>query len=278
MPELPEVETVKRIIGPLIEGKTITHVEVLQPQVIAFPEDPDCFVDRLQGRTISFLSRRGKFLNIHLENGDRLSLHLRMTGELTVTPASEPLEKHTHVVFQLSDGTELRYTDVRRFGRFWLLSKDESDMVTGQEKLGLEPDDPALTGEYLESRLGNRKKAVKEMLLDQTVVAGIGNIYSDEILFVAGIYPAAPCNSLSEGDWEKLAEKIPEIILWGIETDALTPEEYLQGKGREYRNESSFRMYGREGQPCVRCGTTIRKIRVGGRSSCYCPVCQRMRT
>ncbi len=275
MPELPEVETVRRIIGPLIEGKTITEVRIPNSQVIATPAED--FAERLPGSTIEAVSRRGKFLNIHLDTGDRLTLHLRMTGELTVSRALEPLEKHTHVVFELSDGNELRYTDVRRFGRFWLLKKDEPDRITGQEKLGPEPDDPVLTGEYLESRMGKRKKAVKEMLLDQTMIAGIGNIYSDEILFAAGIYPADPCASLSPTDWENLARTIPEIIQWGIETDALTPEEYLEGKGREYRNESSFRIYGREGLPCVRCGTPVLKIRVGGRSSHYCPVCQRKR-
>lgn len=185
-----------------------------------------------------------------------------MTGQLTVVPESEPIEKHTHLIFHLSGGSQLRYIDTRRFGRFWLLRKGEADTVTGQNKLGLEPTDPAITGEYLKTLLGKRKKTVKEMLLDQAVIAGIGNIYSDEILFAAKIYPGTACRILNEYDWDKLAKKIPEIIIWGIESNNMTPDEYLRGKGKEYRNISQLRIYGRAGKPCVRCGTIIDKVTI----------------
>lgn len=206
MPELPEVETIKRIVCPQLAGRTIETTEVRNAQVIAYPKST-CFSKAMSGQIISNMSRRGKFLTIQLENGDRLSLHLRMTGQLTVVPESEPIEKHTHLIFHLSGGSQLRYIDTRRFGRFWLLRKGEADTVTGQNKLGLEPTDPAITGEYLKTLLGKRKKTVKEMLLDQAVIAGIGNIYSDEILFAAKIYPGTACRILNEYDWDKLAKK-----------------------------------------------------------------------
>ena len=277
MPELPEVETIKRIVCPQLAGRTIETTEVRNAQVIAYPESK-CFSKALSGQIISNMSRRGKFLTIQLENGDRLSLHLRMTGQLTVVPESEPIEKHTHLIFHLSGGSQLRYIDTRRFGRFWLLRKGEADTVTGQNKLGLEPTDPAITGEYLKTLLGKRKKTVKEMLLDQAVIAGIGNIYSDEILFAAKIYPGTACRILNEYDWDKLAKKIPEIIIWGIESNNMTPEEYLRGKGKEYRNISQLRIYGRAGKPCVRCGTIIDKVTICGRTSCYCASCQKPRS
>lgn len=277
MPELPEVETIKRIVCPQLAGRTIETTEVRNAQVIAYPESK-CFSKALSGQIISNMSRRGKFLTIQLENGDRLSLHLRMTGQLTVVPESEPIEKHTHLIFHLSGGSQLRYIDTRRFGRFWLLRKGEADTVTGQNKLGLEPTDPAITGEYLKTLLGKRKKTVKEMLLDQAVIAGIGNIYSDEILFAAKIYPGTACRILNEYDWDKLAKKIPEIIIWGIESNNMTPEEYLRGKGKEYRNISQLRIYGRAGKPCVRCGTIIDKVTICGRTSCYCRSCQKPRS
>ena len=277
MPELPEVETIKRIVCPQLAGRTIETTEVRNAQVIAYPKST-CFSKAMSGQIISNMSRRGKFLTIQLENGDRLSLHLRMTGPLTVVPESEPIEKHTHLIFHLSGGSQLRYIDTRRFGRFWLLRKGEADTVTGQNKLGLEPTDPAITGEYLKTLLGKRKKTVKEMLLDQAVIAGIGNIYSDEILFAAKIYPGTACRILNEYDWDKLAKKIPEIIIWGIESNNMTPDEYLRGKGKEYRNISQLRIYGRAGKPCVRCGTIIDKVTICGRTSCYCPSCQKPRS
>ena len=194
MPELPEVETIKRVIEPQIQGRMITKVAVRRPEVAAYPE-ADEFCRRLTGQTVSHMARQGKFLIIHLENKERIVLHLRMTGGLLLAPAQCPEEKYTHVVFSLDNGTELRFSDMRRFGRFWLLREEETDTCTGMDKLGLDPLTPACNAEYLSSHLSKRRKAIKECLLEQTIIAGIGNIYSDEILFTAGIYPARPANS-----------------------------------------------------------------------------------
>lgn len=275
MPELPEVETVRRIIEPQIKGQKIISVSIQNPQVIAYPE-AETFSDLLAGQTISSMSRRGKFLTVHFESGDRLGLHLRMTGQLLVTPADFPEEKHTHLVLCLAGGQQIRYIDQRRFGRFWYLKAGEEDTVTGQDRLGIEPTDDGLTWQYLKEKLGKRKKAVKEMLHDQTIIAGIGNIYSDEILYAAKIYPGKRCLNLTDAEWKRLAEKIPEIINWGIEVNKMTPEQYLAGMGKEYSNMDYFNAYGREGKPCRRCGTPMRRIVIGGRSSCFCPECQKI--
>lgn len=274
MPELPEVETIKRVIEPQIQGLTIENVTVKRPEVTAYPT-ADEFCSLLTGQTVSHMTRRGKFLVIQLNSNDCIILHLRMTGCLLLTPADYPEEKHTHVIFRLNNGKELRFSDTRRFGRLWLLKNGEADTYSGIEKLGTEPLDKLLTAEYLKFLLGKRKKAVKECLLDQSVIAGIGNIYSDEILFTAGIYPARPANSLNMEEWERLAAAIPERISYFIEVNKITPEEYLETKGQDYRNTPFLQVYGQEGKPCPKCGEMLCRMVVGGRGSVYCPVCQK---
>ena len=273
MPELPEVETVRRVTEPQAAGRTVLSVTVRSPQVIAYP-DEKAFAASLCGRTFVRMDRRGKYLSFVFDNGDRLFLHLRMTGQLLVTPRDDPEEKHTHLILGLSDGRQIRYIDVRRFGRFWYLKSGESAAVTGIESLGPEPTDEVLTADYLKSRLGRSQRTVKEALHDQTVLAGIGNIYSAEILFAARIFPGKKCRSLTDEEWATLAEKIPETIAYFTEKNAVTPEEYLSGRGMEYHNTPYLRVYGRGGKPCPVCGAALKKIAVGGRSTVFCPVCQ----
>ena len=274
MPELPEVETIKRVIEPQIQGLMIENVTVKRPEVKSYPT-ADEFCKLLTGQTVSHMTRRGKFLVIQLNSNDRIILHLRMTGCLLLTPADYPEEKHTHVIFRLNNGKELRFSDTRRFGRLWLLKNGEADTYSGIEKLGIEPLDKLLAAEYLKSLLGKRKKVVKECLLDQSIIAGIGNVYSDEILFTAGIYPARPANGLNMEEWERLAAAIPERISYFIKVNKITPEEYLETKGQDYRNTPFLQVYGQEGKPCPKCGEMLCRIVVGGRGSVYCPVCQK---
>ena len=262
------------MLEPQIKGLKIMNITVEKPEVISRPT-ADEFCNLLIGQQISSVSRRGKFLIIHTDGRDNIILHLRMTGCLLVTPTDYPQEKHTHVIFHLDNGTELRFSDTRRFGRFWLIRKDEADTYSGIDKLGLEPFDDSLTGAYLQSRLGKRKKTVKERLLDQSIVAGIGNIYSDEILFAAGIYPARPANSLNEKEWKRLAVVIPKQLQFFIEKNALTPEDYLKSKGQNYRNAPFLQVYGHDGDCCPKCGEKLCRIVVGGRGSVYCPNCQK---
>ena len=273
MPELPEVETIRRVLEPQIKGVTITTVTVNRPEVIGHPT-AEKFCQALTGQTIKAMTRKGKFLSVLMESDDYFTLHLRMTGCLLLTPADYPAEKHTHIVFHLSSGDELRFSDTRRFGRFWLFRKGESDTYSGVDKLGLEPFDIGLTADYLQQHFGKRKKAVKECLLDQSVIAGIGNIYSDEILFAAKIHPARPANSLTKAEWERLAAAVPERLAYFIEKNALTPEEYLESKGEDYRNTPFLQVYGRGGEACPSCGAMLLRMVVGGRGSMYCPKCQ----
>lgn len=277
MPELPEVETVRRIVGPQVSGKRILSVEIRHSQVIAHPESA-VFANLLPGRSITAMNRRGKYLSFLLDSGEQLYLHLRMTGQLLVTTADYPEEKHTHLILHLSDGNEIRYIDVRRFGRFWLIGKDESPAMTGVSKLGPEPSDATLTADYMKRTLGSKKNPIKEMLHDQHVVAGIGNIYSDEILFASHIHPATPCTALTDENWAVLAVQIPAIIAWAIEKNQITPDEYLAGKGKAYRNTPHLRVYGRAGQPCLNCGTPLERTTIAGRTSCFCSVCQVQKT
>lgn len=273
MPELPEVETIKRIIEPQIADRKIEEVEIFNAQIIAHPS-ADMFRQQLIEQNFIGMSRRGKFLSFRLNGGGQLFLHLRMTGQLLAVPKDYPLEKHTHLIIHLDNGNQVRYIDVRRFGRFWYIEKDESESITGIDKLGIEPFDEQFTAEYLKNKLANKKKSIKEMMLDQSVIAGIGNIYSDEILYLTGIYPETKCTELTDDDWEKLSKVIPQELSWAIEINLTTPEEYLASKGKEYRNTPFLKVYGHEGKQCSICNSLFEKIKVGGRSSCYCPKCQ----
>ena len=274
MPELPEIETIKNVIEPQIKGLVIKKITVNRSEVIAQP-NADKFLRAVTGQEISAMTRKGKFLILHLKNESRIILHLRMTGCLLVTPSDYPMEKHTHIIFHLSCEKELQFSDIRRFGRFWLIRKGEKDTYSGIEKLGLEPLSRECNVEYLKSKFGKRKKKIKECLLDQSVIAGIGNIYSDEILFLAKICPARSADSLTETEWERLAEMIPECLSYFIEKNHIEQEDYLQSKGQDYRNTPFLQVYGHAGESCPNCGETLVRVVISGRSSVYCPNCQK---
>ena len=276
MPELPEVETVRRVLEPQLAGAVIDSLCIREPKVIAHPDD-EAFKESANGRRIETLSRRGKFLIATLDDGSRIAVHLRMTGCLLITPSGYPEEKHTHIAFRLADGRELRFSDTRRFGRLWLIRKDEEDSFTGISRLGPEPDDPIISGEYLSKKLGGKRKAIKECLLDQAVVAGIGNIYSDEILFRAKIAPGTEAIGITKEEWAALASIIPECLSFFVEKNAISLEDHARTKGREYRNTPYLQVYGHAGEPCPVCGTELAKAVIGGRSSVYCPSCQKRR-
>lgn len=273
MPELPEVETVKNVTAPQICGRRIEKVTLDRREVIAHPA-PDDFVSLVTGRAVTGMGRRGKFLRFFLDDGAEMVLHLRMTGQLLVVPPEFPAEKHTHAIFSLSGHLQLRFADMRRFGRFWLLRKGEKD-CTGMNGLGLEPFDAALTPVWLKERLGASRRAVKTCLLDQSVVAGIGNIYSDEILFAARIRPTRAACSLSRPEWERLTRAVREVMRFHVERIAVSAEEFLRGRGKEYRNTPLLKVYGHDGDPCPVCGAALRRAVVGGRSSVFCPRCQK---
>lgn len=271
MPELPEVEKIKRILEPQLTGRVINSLSVNRPEIIEHPS-LNAFNAAVTGEKIVSMDRRGKYLFIVLEKGCKIVLHLRMTGCLLVTPPDHPLEKHTHLVFRLDDENQLRFQDVRRFGRFWLLQKNEEDTVSGVHKLGPEPYE--LNDDYLSGILAKRKRAVKECLLDQRLIAGIGNIYADEILYMARLHPRRSAGTLSSRECERLAAAIVSVLTRAVEENLMTPEEYLAGKGRDYRNASTFQVYGHAGEPCQVCGNVLCRTVVAGRGSVYCPSCQ----
>ena len=283
MPELPEIETMRRAIRPGVMGRRITAVEVRQPKVVA-DLDATEFENRLLGRTFTDLTRRGKAIVAWMDDGQRMVMRMGMTGCVVIAPRDHPEDRHTHIVVSLDDGDELRFSDMRRFGRFWLFRADDED-TSGIRELGPEPDDPTLTAEYLEKRLGGCHRAIKTCLLDQSVVAGIGNIYSDEILFNCGIDPSCQACRLDRADWERLADEIPRCIGFFVENNEMSPGEWLENNemspgewlesmGREYRNTPYIRIYGHAGEPCPKCGETLVRSVIGGRSSVHCPMCQ----
>lgn len=272
MPELPEVETVRRMVSPHIIGRTITRISVTKP-VIDHPST-DEFIHTLTGDIFVDTARRGKYLLFSMKSGRMLVLHLRMTGCLIAAPAHHPYEPHTHVIFHLDDDWELRFSDTRRFGRFWLFDDDASSEGCGLEKLGPEPWDALVTGEYLRSRVGSSSRSIKDCLLDQSVIAGIGNIYSDEILFETGILPTRKAESLTDHEWSLLADNIGKCMRFFLIKNEISDEDYINGHGKDYRNTPFLSVYGRSGKPCLRCGNTLSRCVVGQRGSVFCRRCQ----
>lgn len=273
MPELPEVETVRRVLEPQLSGRRVIKAAAARPEVIARPEFTE-FCRSVESSAIRGMGRRGKFLLFYLDSGATMILHLRMTGQLICVPADFPLKRHTHVTFSLDNGMELRFIDTRRFGRLWLARPGEEDEFSGIARLGPEPFGDEFNAALLERKLGCRSIAVKQGLLDQSVVAGIGNIYADETLFEAKICPRTPANQIGRGKWAKLAAAARRVLERAIAGNAVTPEEYLAYDGGEYKHNDFF-VYGREGGACRVCGTVIERGRIGGRSSFYCPRCQK---
>jgi formamidopyrimidine-DNA glycosylase len=274
MPELPEVETVKRVIEPQIANTKIMDITVNRPEVIAYPNS-QIFCDTLIGQSIIGMERHGKFLQVLMQDGGKIIIHLRMTGCLLVVPNKQAIEKHTHIIMRLNNGQDLRFIDTRRFGRWWYIPADTEDTYSGIHKLGPEPFDKNLTAEYLKTKLGKCKKTIKECLLDQSVIAGIGNIYSDEILYAAKIRPDRSAGELTEDEYCRLKDCICEQLTFFIEKKKITPEEYLIGKGQDYRNTPYLKVYSHAGKPCPICNNALQKILIGGRSSVFCPNCQR---
>lgn len=273
MPELPEVESMRRILEPDSVGHVIEKVVLIRPEIVEHP-GPDIFIGSIEGKRITSLGRRGKYVSIDMEDGGRIWFHLRMTGRMYITPRDSEIVKHTHIIMHLDDGNDLRYVDPRRFGRFWYLLPDEEDTYTGMAKLGAEPLDGHLCSEDITCRAGRSRRAVKECLLDQSIVAGIGNIYADEILFDSEVCPTRPACSLSDDEWERITENIPLVLRKGLEDDLESPEWYLSGREGSWE-ESPYRAYGREGEPCVRCGKPMVRTVISNRSSYYCPCCQK---
>lgn len=276
MPELPEVETVRRTLGELIAGKRIDRVSVRLPRIIQRPADPALFEIQLEGRTFVTVERRGKFLRLLLD-GLVLVSHLRMEGRYGLYKQEEPLEPHTHVIFHFDDGTELRYKDVRQFGTMHLFAPGEELSSPPLNKLGIEPLDEGFTFESFRRALGKRTTKIKPLLLNQEVIVGLGNIYVDEALHEAGIHPETEANSLKPKELERLHAAIVRTLSAAVEAGGSSIKSYVNGQGEMGMFQHRLRAYGRTGEPCDTCGSVIEKSVVGGRGTHTCPTCQKLR-
>ncbi len=276
MPELPEVETVRRGLQKLIAGKVIDRVEVRLRRIVRTP-GMDEFCQSLRNQTVEGVDRRGKYLLFRL-SGATLVSHLRMEGRYSVHESGEVTEPHTHVVFYFTDGTELRYRDVRQFGTMDLVpGQSEDAILAGVRDLGLEPLDPTLDALYLQAKLSSRRAPIKAALLDQSVIAGLGNIYVDEVLFAAKIHPMREAGTLTKAQRVRLIASMRDIIARAIEQGGSSVRTYVNGFGDPGSFQLSLSVYGQEGQPCPVCGQPIVKLRVAGRGTHVCPKCQRLK-
>lgn len=274
MPELPEVETVKKTLEKKLIGLAIKGVEILMPKIIRDP-NPEKFITEVTNKKISRLGRRGKYLLLYMTGEKALIIHLRMTGRLVYTQSTEPIARHTHVIFQLSNGYELRFIDMRQFGRIQLSSVSNLNLVKGLKDLGLEPLEKAFTRDFLRKELKRKRIRIKSLLLDQTFIAGLGNIYTDEALHRARLNPMRVANTLSPREVANLYHSIVEVLREGIANRGTSFRDYVDGDGRPGNYQTLLRAYDREGEKCLRCGMAIVRIKVSGRSSYYCPTCQK---
>ena len=271
MPELPEVETTRRDLEERIRGRTIADVcfDASGPTP-ARGLGPVELADALRGRRFDSLSRRGKYLIAHLDGGDALIFHRRMTGNLIHRRAIDPPDPFTRAVIALDDGNELRWTDMRRFGT-WDLTSDAQHAIAA---LGPEPLEESWSPDDLTAVLSGRTAPIKAVLLDQRRIAGLGNIYADESLHMAGIHPERPAGSLSPHEIERLHRAIREVLALAIELQGSTARHHVGGLGQQGTMQDEWRAYHRTGEPCRACGTAIARTRVAGRGTHYCPACQ----
>ena len=276
MPELPEVETVRRSLAPVLEGHRFEEVRIADPRLTR-PLDPDEVARELDGETVALVDRRGKYLIVRFESGRALLIHLRMTGSLLHAPSGElPDDPYRRAVITLDNGSDVAYRDVRRFGTWLLLEPEEVESYV-DTRVGREPLAEGYKAKHLAEKLVNRKAPVKAAILDQRTVAGVGNIYADEALWRARVHPLTPAHELDVDSVKALHRAIRKSLELGIARQGSTLRDYRTPDGESGGMQHEFKVYGRGGEPCERCGTPIDKIRVAGRGTWYCPSCQRRR-
>lgn len=275
MPELPEVETVRRSLLPVVIDKPIETIEVGYEKILQHIA-PEAFREKLQGRRFLDITRRGKYLIFQLDQPLDMVAHLRMTGRLVFYSNSDiAREKHTSVIFTFTSGGDLRFEDVRKFGTIDLVPKGEYGQIKGLANLGVEPLSEDFTVEFLQELTAQSGAMIKGLLLDQSKIAGLGNIYADESLFMAGIHPERQGSTLGEAEVEKLHRAIQEVLAEAIKGQGTTLRDYRTGYGRQGSFQNKLQIYGKKGEKCPRCGVDLEYKKVAGRTSHYCPACQR---
>lgn len=275
MPELPEVEAVKRGLDQSIVGKRVTAIEVMWPKIIRH-DDIEAFKQSLIGQVCQRIDRRGKFLLIYFDTHVLLS-HLRMEGKYFLCDKEQPVHKHTHVILELDEQEELRYHDVRKFGRMELLEIGQEFQHPSLAKLGPEPTPATFSTHVIKEYLSGRTTAIKNILLDQRMVAGIGNIYADEILFDAYVHPEMSAAEITDEEIQQLYYSIISIMQAAIKAGGSTIRSYTNMFREAGHYQAYHQVYGKDGERCSRCGTIIEKTKVGGRGTHFCPNCQRKR-
>lgn len=273
MPELPEVETVKRSLTLLVKDKIIKSVDIYHNNIIEYPSVEE-FKTNIINQKINKLERYGKWLIFVLDDYYLLS-HLRMEGKYFCKTASETLSKHEHVVFKFKDDTELRYMDVRKFGKMHLIKKKDITKIGPLIEMGLEPWDDKLTNEYLKEKYKNKKLPIKTTLLDQGIIVGIGNIYADEILFLSKINPLKQSNTLNNKELNLIIKYTKEVLANAIEKGGSSIRTYTSVDGVHGLFQQELYVHTKKGEKCQFCSTIIEKTKVGGRGTYYCPTCQK---
>ena len=273
MPELPEVETIAADLRPHLVGRTIERVELSFPTIVRHPE-PELFVDGVAGMRIESVGRRGKYILIGLGNQLVLVVHLGMTGQLRIVDEVAALEKHTHAVFFLDDGRQLRYRDPRRFGRLLLGTQDELLASKKMPRLGPEPIDPEFAADELYRTLRRRRAPLKAVLLDQKAIAGVGNIYADESLHRARLRPTRLANTVSKQSAQRLHESLRHALQTAIRNRGSSVDTYRDAWGEMGGQQDELLVYGRAGEPCLTCGRPLSTVRIAGRTTVFCRHCQ----
>ena len=273
MPELPEVETVKNTLKKILLNKRINSVRVNYSNIIEYPSSNN-FIEQIKGQYINDIHRRGKWLMFELTDYYLLS-HLRMEGKYFLKHAQDEVDKHEHVIFELDNDEELRYRDTRKFGRMLLIPKDEIGECKQIKELGLEPWDENLTSTYLLDKYRNKKLPIKSVLLDQSIITGIGNIYADEILFLSKINPCTVTSTLTKKKCDEIIKHTREVLEHAIELGGTTIRSYESSEGVHGRFQINLLVHNRKDEKCPNCSTLITKIVVGGRGTYYCKVCQK---
>ena len=277
MPEMPEVEIIRQHLDSKLAGKKIKSLDILLPRQLKWPESPEALSRLCCGLAIEGVERKGKYLLMRLEGEIRILFHLRMTGSLVYVEAGQEYENaHLRAVFYLDDGSRLCFADIRTFGVIYGLKPGELEMVKGLREMGPEPLSKEFTAEYLEDITRRVKAPIKNLLLDQRKIGGIGNIYADEALFLAHVHPRRQAGSLSHEECRSLWASVNQVIEAGIRDGGTTFRDYRNGAGGKGNHQDHLYVYHRQGEPCRQCGVLIEYAKVGGRGTHYCPLCQRM--
>ncbi len=275
MPELPEVQTIVTGLNDILKGKTITSTYIYDDMVIGYPEKEQ-FIEKSRGKKIMSLSRKGKYIIVNFDNNQyRLVIHLRMSGKLLYKERQEGREKHTHVVFEFNDNTDLRFNNVRKFGRLYLIKDDKFENAGNIDNLGLEPLSDKFNLKLFKEMLNKRKGMIKPLLMNQEFIAGIGNIYADEALFLAKIRPDRKANNLKEKEIRELYKQLRKILQKGIKMGGTSISDYVNALGETGKFQKELNVYQREGQKCKICSEEIQKKKISGRSARFCPNCQK---